>query len=223
MAWFTCLLVCCTVTFPPCQTPPAPTSSIPFIIDWQPKRPELDQSPWKKHHTLDLDGDGQADAVIETAHGRGPLSTYYTTYRLRAFPGTHFLLEGKPLPKGTTIRATDLLKPIDQITLCTVGGSLRFPHTSFEEFSSGTWWKQDKQPLAIALIRGDEVHIGYSLLSVTALGEVTAQPGKFAVLKPVQIELNRDGCRCLPPPSLPSPLGGVFCVSMRRWFDAGLA
>src|SRR5262245_33504106 len=62
------------------------------------------ENKWKEESRCDFDGDGTPDAVVESTQGRGPLSTYYVTYRLRALPGTRFLQDGRPLPLGSKVR-----------------------------------------------------------------------------------------------------------------------
>lgn len=149
----------------------------------------LDET-WKEALTIDFDSDGVGDLVVEYSHGRGPLSTYYSTFRLRGINGVGILRGGEPLAKGTKLTLADLPQASQTCTLCTIGNSLRYPNESFEKFSGGTWWKKEKAALGIVVIKGAEVRFGYILLTVSAQGEVTAHSTHLEKVVPSVIEVK---------------------------------
>lgn len=123
--------------------------------------------------SFDVDDDKKGDIQLLTRHGRGPLSTYFTSYHLRAFNGIKFLRLGMPIEKGEQIEVADLFRmTTDRVSLCSVGSCLRMPNESFEKFSSGDWWGREGF-IAMMSVRNGAVKVGYAKLKVTKLGEVT--------------------------------------------------
>ena len=135
--------------------------------------PKPDAEGFTPHNYFDVDGDGVNDLEVRTKSGRGPLSTYYTVYRLVAVNGAKFLKGGVPNEAGTAIEIGDLFSTVDSINLCSVGGSLRYPERSFEDFSNGTWWGIEQKGLALMLVNDDQIRVGFSKMTVTKKGVVT--------------------------------------------------
>lgn len=160
--------------------------------DWkiliEPNKTEKDG--WVELRSADLDGDGLPDAKLESRNGRGPLSTYFTSYRLQALPGTRFLRDAQPLPAGTKIRLSDLHRTPDVVDLGMIGGSLRFPNKSFEEFNGGPWWKKSQLALGVMTTRGDVVKMGYIYLKMSMPAEISVQSGRMEQVLPSIIEVK---------------------------------
>lgn len=151
---------------------------IPSIIDLN--QPKVDQFTTVKH--FDVDGDGRHDLALQTKSGRGMMSSYYTVSRLVVVNGGKLLKGGRPMDVNDQIHAKDLLTGTLSVDLCSVGGSLMFPNESYEKFSHGNWWGKINKGLAMAIVDGDEVRIGYAKLSVTKLGEVSFCKSTFVKL-----------------------------------------
>lgn len=149
---------------------------------------EDDDSKFLK--SFDVDEDGNGDIQLLRKQGRGPLSTYYSNYRLRAFNGIQFIKLGSPIEIGTQVKLADLLAlTTDEVFLCSVGGSLRFPEESFEKFSHGTWWGREEK-IGMVRVRGDVVQVGFAKLSVTKLGEVKMEAADWQVVEMPVIEIE---------------------------------
>ena len=141
---------------------------------------------------LDVDRDGRNDLVVERRFGRGPLSTYFSAYRLRALDGVKILRGGAPLAEGDSISIFDIAQGTEVAALCSVGNSLRYPNESFEKFSGGTWWGADQQALGVAITRGDRIRIGYVRLSVSKTGDVTVHDIRLVEVRPASVRVEGD-------------------------------
>lgn len=139
-------------------------------------------------NSFDINKDGIVDLELRTQSGRGPLSTYYTSYRLVAVNGCRFLKGGKPLEKGTTLQPGDLFATTSLINLCNVGGSLRFPQKSYKEFSGGLWWNQSGKGLAVLLQSKNQIEYGFVPLDVSSKGKLTFGTSNFKKLEIQPIE-----------------------------------
>lgn len=137
--------------------------------------------------SFDLNGDDQIDLAVEWTTGRGPLSTYYASFRIVAQGSTKILRSGKPVESGTELSLLDLTTAISEAPLCTVGGSLRFPELPARDFSGGPWLGKNNQALAVAIVRDSKVQLGYVNLTVTNMGKITLDSQHFVTLTPAKV------------------------------------
>ncbi|MEQ8765734.1 MAG: hypothetical protein RL885_17550 [Planctomycetota bacterium] len=157
----------------PTQDAESPQSPEIIQLDWTHLNPTgPDTEAPSEIRRFDLDGDGVDDLSLQRTDGRGPLSTYYGHYELIVLGETRILKGGAPLAIDTEITLIDLLSAGLSASLCSVGGSLRFPDESWEKFSGGAWWGQERQGLAIAMVRDGKLRLGYVLMSVSKRGDV---------------------------------------------------
>ena len=127
---------------------------------------------YQKKQQFDVDGDGVPELELQTAGGRGPLSTYFTGYRFVVVNHAKILKGGAPMKPGDSIVPADLAHAGLSVQLCSVGGSLRFPNESFEKFSGGLWWGVENKPLPMCIYKDDGLKVGYVLVTVTKRGDV---------------------------------------------------
>jgi hypothetical protein len=83
----------------------------------------------------------------------------------------------------------DLLSTTDVVDLGMIGGSLRYPNKSFEEFNGGPWWKS-QSALGVMTVRGDVVKMGYIYLKMSMPAEISSQPGRMEQVLPSVIEVK---------------------------------
>ncbi len=136
---------------------------------------------------FDLDGDGSVDLTVEWTTGRGPLSTYYSTYRIVAHGDVRILKGGAPQDPGAEISLLDLIAGTKEATLCTVGASLRYPERPASDFSGGPWWGKTNRALAVAIVKEGEVQLGYINLTVTQQAKITFEGKNLVTLSPAKV------------------------------------
>ena len=134
---------------------------------------KADKDGYVTDQQFDINNDGIIDLELRTKPGRGALSTYYVVSKLVAVNGAKILKHGTPQEAGASIEFNDLLAGIDSIMLCSVGGSLRFPDRSFEDFCSGNWWGKSEKGLALFIPGDNHPEAGFAKLTVTKRGVVS--------------------------------------------------
>ena len=146
---------------------------------------KADKDGYVTDQQFDINKDGIIDLELRTKPGRGALSTYYVVSKLVAVNGAKILKHGTPQDEGATIEFNDLLAGTGSVILCSVGGSLRFPDRSFEEFSSGNWWGKSEKGLALFIPGDNQPEAGFAKMTVTKRGVVSfGEPSLKAISMP---------------------------------------
>lgn len=145
---------------------------------------KADKEGYVTDQLFDINKDGTIDLELRTKPGRGALSTYYVVSKLVAVNGAKILKHGTPQDEGASIEFNDLFAGTGSVILCNVGGSLRFPDRSFEDFCSGNWWGKSEKGLALFIPGDNQPEAGFAKLTVTKRGVVSfGEPS----LKPISM------------------------------------
>lgn len=120
---------------------------------------------------FDLDGDGTTDLVETQTRGRGPLSTYYSSFQLKTGPGYRFLKWGVPLTEGESLTAADVMNGVEVISLCTDATSFQATLKKNEAHTGP--WSGKKGALGLAKLKDNTLYLGYVTMTVSESGKIT--------------------------------------------------
>ncbi len=185
-------------TLDPKSTPAEKTRQLnaeEFLKQIQPRIPILEPQASQENQEqevarFDIDNDGLDDLIQTVTHGRGPLSTYFSSYRLRSGNGMKILKWGLPLPSGEQIGVADVFNAVEVINLCSHAASLRVSLKESE--SKGGPWSGKKGALAVARLRDNVLHVGYTIMTVSEHGQITIHETLWETMNGNVVEVTLD-------------------------------